>query len=114
MGNNILGKVVEAEKEIQKRLDTEKAKAEKWLDAVRAEAERSLTETEDELKAALEHHLAEAAVGAEKKANSIIRDAGATAERLADISDHELKEMISRHIIRILPGGQYDSKDVEG
>lgn len=114
MEKNILGKVVEAEKEIQERLDAEKAKADTWLNEIRTGAEKSLSETENKLKAALENRIKEASAEAEKKADSIIRAAGSTADKLRNISDNDLKEIISKHIIKILPGGQYDSKDVEG
>ncbi len=114
MEDDILSKIVEVEKEIQERLEIEKNKAHEWLEKVKKDAEKELITVEKELNESLNQELQDAKQHAEKKASEILLDAQTKAERLEKLSDEILKTVILKHIIRILPGKQYDSQDVKG
>ncbi len=114
MEDDILSKIVEVEKEIQERLEIEKNKAHEWLEKVKKDAEKELITVEKELNESLNQELQDAKQHAEKKASEILLDAQTKVERLEKLSDEILKTVILKHIIRILPGKQYDSQDVKG
>jgi vacuolar-type H+-ATPase subunit H len=104
MEEDILGKVVEVEKEIRHRLETEKEKAEQWLAAAREDAEKEVNRTKEDLKGSLDATIKEARAVSEEKALQIIGDAKLSAEKLKGLESEELRKIILRHISIILPG----------
>ncbi len=113
MKEDILGEVIEVEKEIQKRLEVEKNKSQEWLEKVKRDAQKEILTEENSLKGSLEKAVKEAQLNAEKKASNISNDAHAKAERLENLSDEILKGIILRHITRTLPGQEHDNQDVK-
>ena len=104
MEEDILGKVVEIEKEIRQRLETEKAKSEQWLVKAREDAEKEVNRTKEDLNGSLNAAIKEARAFSEKKALQIIEEANLFAEKLEGLESEKLKEIILRHISTILPG----------
>ena len=104
MEEDILGKVLEVEKEICQRLDTEKKKADKWLEKAREDAEREVDRTKKEMEGSLDAAIAEAGAVSAKKASRMIEDASLSAEGLERLGTEKLREIILRHISTILPG----------
>lgn len=103
MEKDILGKVIEVEKEIQERLRLEKSKSKEWLEGVKREVEEEIAREEERLKGTYNKAVEDARADAEKNASEIFRDAATLAERCHQISDETLKQIIMRHIITILP-----------
>lgn len=99
----MLNEVIEAEREIQKRLEDEKLKAGEWIEGVKRGAGIEVIREEGRLEESLDSALKNARAEAERKVAEIIAHAGANAERLSKISEDESKGIIKKHLIRILP-----------
>jgi len=104
MDDDILSQVVEVEKEVQQRIEIEKKMSQEWLENAKSEAEEKVLIEEKELKKNVTDSISIARLNAEKKAEAIIRDANIEAERLEGLDDDILKNIIIKHIIKILPG----------
>ena len=105
MEDDILGKVVEVEKEIQKRIETEKKKYREWIENVRKDTDIKLADTEAELTESLEKAVKDARTNAGSRASELLRDAEALAKKFQGLSDEDLRPIIIKHITSILPGG---------
>jgi vacuolar-type H+-ATPase subunit H len=105
MEEDILGKVVEVEKEIRHRLETEKEKAAEWLAKAREDAEKEVNRTKEDLKGSLDAAIKEARAVSGEKASKMIGDAKLSTEKLDGLGSEELRKIILRHISTILPGG---------
>ena len=105
MEDDILSKIVEVEKEIQKRLEIERNTTQEWLEKIKKDTEKELIMAEKELKESLNKAVQDAKSNAEKKASEYLLDAQTKAKRLEKLSDEILKTVILKHIIRILPYG---------
>jgi predicted adenine nucleotide alpha hydrolase (AANH) superfamily ATPase len=103
MEEDILSKVIEVEKEIQKGLETEKVKAQEWLEKIKKESEEEIMKEEYRLKEAFESALEESGAYAERKSSEVLSEAVLLAERLKSMPDETLSEIITRHIMKILP-----------
>ncbi len=104
MDDDILSQVVEVEKEVQQRIEIEKKMSQEWLENAKKEAEEKVLIEEKELKKNVNDSISTARLNAEKKAEAIISDANIEAGRLEKLDDDILKNIIIKHIIKILPG----------
>jgi vacuolar-type H+-ATPase subunit H len=104
MDDDILSKVVEVEKEVQQRIKIEEKMSQEWLENAKSEAEEKVLIEEKELKRNVHESIGKARLNAEIKAEAITRDANSEAKRLEKLDDDTLKKIISKHIIKILPG----------
>ncbi len=104
MDDDILSQVVEVEKEVQNRIEIEKKMSQEWLENAKREAEEKVLIEEKELKKNINDSISKARLNAGEKAEAIIRDANIEAERLEKLGDDILKNIILKHIIKILPG----------
>ena len=104
MERDILGQVIEAEKELQQSLDLEKNKAREWLERVKKECEEAFIREEKNIKESLEKSKAEAAGEAAVKAAGTESRAAAEAERLGRLQKEALSRIILKQIAGILPG----------
>jgi vacuolar-type H+-ATPase subunit H len=104
MQKDILSEVIEAEKEIQQRLEVEKAKSRDWLENVKKESEEKLVREEKNIKESLNKSIEVAKKEAELKATEIVNQTEARAERLAKVNDQTLVDVVGKQIARILPG----------
>jgi len=113
MERDILGSVIEIEEEIKSRLEAERKKAEEWLGKIKKDTEEEAGRQEDSLQEAFQAALETERENAGKRASEILDHAKARAERLENLHDEILRGIISKYIIRILPGESDDSPDVE-
>ncbi|HUI67275.1 MAG TPA: hypothetical protein VL087_03610 [Nitrospirota bacterium] len=104
MQKDILSEVIEAEKEIQQRLEVEKAKSHDWLENVKKECEEKLLREEKDIKESLNKSIEVAKKEAELKAVEIVKQTEAKVERLAKVNDQTLVDVVGKQITRILPG----------
>ena len=103
MEEDILSKVIEVEKEIRKGLETEKVKAHEWLEKIKKESEEEIIKEEYRLKEAFESALVESGAYAKRKASEVLSETVLLSERLKAMPDETLSEIITRHIMKILP-----------
>ncbi len=114
MEKDVLGQVIEVEKEIQKCFEAEKQKVHEWIERAKQESEQEVLLEKKKISEALEQSLKKAAKDAESQANGITREAAAAAERLGHIKTERLTALAERRIMNILPGYSHDSQDVKG
>lgn len=100
---DILSKVMEAEKKIEKRLEKEKNGITRWLDGVRGETDEHVGEEERRLRASMEEAVRQALLSAREEAGRRKALAASLAEGLRNLSDGQLREIVARHIAGILP-----------
>jgi len=106
MEKDILAKIIEVEKGIQERLESEKIKASEWVEKVRKESETEISREEEKANESCKKNIDEAVADAESKAYEILKDASALAEKLGTISDEQLEKVVLKHIASILPEGR--------
>ncbi|MBI5099063.1 MAG: hypothetical protein HZB30_07460 [Nitrospirae bacterium] len=103
MKEDVLGAVVEVEKEIAGNLAHEKSSAAEFLGKLRSDSEKEILREEKRLQFALDKAVSEAVANTEKKASQILEDADAYSNTLVTLSDDVLRVIIRKHITRILP-----------
>ncbi|MEW6601204.1 MAG: hypothetical protein AB1499_09555 [Nitrospirota bacterium] len=103
MKDDLLSEVVKVEKELARVLEKENEGARKMLVDLRKDSDRSISEEKKQLQEALNQAITASDIRAEKKASDIMEKADATASRLERTGDDLLKEIIRKHITRILP-----------
>jgi vacuolar-type H+-ATPase subunit H len=113
MEDDVLGKVVETEKEIHQKLEQEKLKAAQWLEKIRTEAENEVSKTEDNLKKSFGDELQEIKKNAEQQASEILKEGRKWSAILEKTGDDILRKSISMHLRQILPGEKNDYEDVK-
>ena len=104
MGSEILNSVLKTEQELQALLDETKNKARARVEEVRRDTERELAAEEERLRCHAEHAAAEHREASDSRAAGLVEEAAHHAAELRGISDDELREMVRRHLPKILPG----------
>jgi len=112
MEKDILAGVIEVEAEIKRRLEAERKKAGEWLGKEKKDIEEEAVREENRLRQDFQAALETKRRDAEKKALEILHAARSRADRLENITDEALRGIISKYIIRIIPGADHDSPDV--
>lgn len=103
MDEDALSRIIEAEKEIQKRLEDETRMAAERLKKLKRETGDRVMAEEARLKEAAEETVLKARSEAEAEALAIAGRAAKEAERLGRIKGNELRGMVRRRIAMILP-----------
>jgi vacuolar-type H+-ATPase subunit H len=103
MKDDVLGAVVEVEKEIAGNLAHAKSSAAEFLGKLRSDSEKEILREEKRLQFALDKAVSEAVANSQKKASQILEDADAYANTLTTLSDDVLKVIIRKYIAGILP-----------
>jgi vacuolar-type H+-ATPase subunit H len=103
MKDDVLGKVVEVEKNIQNKIQSETGKAQEWLEKIKSECDEKISEHESDETSALQETVQHACSELEKKASAIIYEARKKAEQIETLRDDTLKRIIMNHITGILP-----------
>jgi len=114
MERDLLGKVLETEREIQAKIESEKKRCTEKLKKVAEEAEEGVLREEAALREQLNESACKAEKTAEEKAADILEAATQRAERLRGLSDEALQRIILKYIDSILPGGRIDRPNVKG
>jgi len=104
MGSDILHEIIAVEAEIQRNIEIEKEKTNKWIEEIKRAAEDEIVREEDRLKESGAQALKEALSDAERKASDIIEKALEKAQMLKRFDSESLGEIILESIVRILPG----------
>ncbi len=106
MEPDILNSVIEAEQQIQERLNEEKKAAGLRIEQARSEADHEVAREEERLKQAAEKTVADAKAGTDEHVADIISRAENAAAAGSHIPDDTLHAVAEKHLGRILPGEQ--------
>jgi len=104
MEQDILGEVIEAEREIVRCLDQEKAKARERIEGVKLKTGADIAAAEEELRGAFERAVAEAERASAISAGEIEKTAEERAARIRALDDAVLKGIARKYINKVLPG----------
>lgn len=104
MDSTILSEVIEVEREIQKCLELEQAKARDWLEKVKKECAGEVLKEESRIKDTLAAAKERTRKEAEESTASSLRDAAAFVEHLDHLDRAVLQAVADKHIRTILPG----------
>ena len=114
MDTSVLGAVIEAEQEIQARIEGERKKARERIDGVKAEAAQAVAEEAERLRRESAATMVTAKAGAQARAAELLRRTERQAEELAALSDKRLQRIMEQQIRRVLPGAdRHDRPDVK-
>lgn len=103
MEDDVLDKVMEAEREIAGRLEEEKRRVARWLDEVRAETDERVEAEQRRLREESDRAAGEALSRAREDAGRRKAEASERAERLGNLSDERLREVVMGRLAAILP-----------
>lgn len=112
MEKGILHEVIEFEKEMQRRIETEKRTLQKWLEKVKEESDEKRVQEEENIRESFLKDVEDALDDAERKALDIVRDVTVKAERIKKLDDETLSRMVMKYIVGILPGYDRDNENV--
>ena len=104
MEQSTLGKILDVEKEIRARLDAEREKASAWLENARREIDTAYAADLAGLRAELEQRRNVALQAAADRASAILRESESSIRQQALAGDEELKALLRRILVEILPG----------
>lgn len=107
MGSDMLAKILEAEREIQTKIDTARKTGEERIHKLKEAGEEKILQEESRIHAQGKRALEETVLPVRQKASAILEEATRKAERLSGLDDETLKEIIMKHIVRILPGERH-------
>ena len=102
MDKDILNEVIEAEKDIQQRLEAEQARIAAWLEQVRLEAEAAVLREERNSGEVNVRTLEAAGKRAAIAAQQVVDEAAREAKRLEGIDGTALAGIVMKRIPRIL------------
>ncbi len=108
---DILIKVLEAERDIQKKLEIEQKKSREFLEKIRLQADEKIVKIEEMAKESFFKTIEYKRRKTEKKAEKIIQEANSLAESYKQLNDELLKKIIKINLIRILPDKTFWSDD---
>lgn len=103
MRDDVLGKVVEVEKNIQRSIQSETEKVQEWLEKVKSECDEKVSAHEQEARDAFERRKQHAGRNAKEKASVIVNEALKKADKITSLSQETLKRIVMQHIEGILP-----------
>jgi hypothetical protein len=102
MEKDVLGEVIEVEREIQQCILREQQQAGERLDLVKREAEEEIRREEKALRESLERERIGAQREAEQRARQMTQEAAARAARLGELDDATLTGILLKRVPRIL------------
>jgi vacuolar-type H+-ATPase subunit H len=102
MDKDILNEVIEAEKEIQQRIEQEQGRLSAWLEQVKKESSEAVALAEKNDGEALGRAIEDAKGNAEKQATLAVASAEARAARFQAVDDAVLTAVIMKRLPRIL------------
>lgn len=114
MEGDILAKILQAEREIQTKIDTARQTCREQLQRLKEEAEERIVQEERLVIEQCKRSLAGADELAKKKAAVLLETEERKAEKLSSLTDEALKKVIMKHMISIVPGGKHDRTHVQG
>jgi hypothetical protein len=103
MENGTLAEILGVEQEIRAQLDAEREQARRWLDGARSDVEREHQAGLARLQAEMLQRREAALHAAQEAASATVRRAEAAARADSGVCDADLRALLRRHLVRILP-----------
>lgn len=103
MEDDVLARVISAEKEIQECLEVERNKARAWLEGVQKEAEEEFARQMEQARDTFTKSVEQAKTEAEAEAAKIVRNAQDKSGQFLALGDETLGRIIIRRLDMILP-----------
>jgi vacuolar-type H+-ATPase subunit H len=103
MERDLLGKVLDTEREIQAKIESEKKRREETIEKAGKEAEERVMQEEAMLREQFEKYVHEAEEIAREKAVDVMEAATRRAENLRGLTDEVLQRIVLKYIDSILP-----------
>ncbi|HEX9021642.1 MAG TPA: hypothetical protein VF903_10330 [Nitrospirota bacterium] len=103
MGKNLLGEVIDTEKEIQKSLEREKSRLSEWLKHIKGDCEAEYAGEEQAVKETLRLSLEKAKQDADIRASDIVQKASREIEKLGALTNEDLSRIVARRLRIVLP-----------
>ena len=110
---NSIKAVIDVENEIQLRVDDEKQKADKWLQKVQEKANYKISKQLDKLREISKEETALAEGNTKIEAGHIARQAEDIEDRVKNIDDLTLREIIRPYITKLIWGRLDDNPYVQ-
>jgi vacuolar-type H+-ATPase subunit H len=104
MEEDVLKKVIETEKEIQKCLELERTKSLAWLEGIKKESEEEIRREEEKITESLNRSGDEAKREAGLEASRITEQAARKISIMTALKDETLSRIVGKHSKGILPG----------
>jgi vacuolar-type H+-ATPase subunit H len=114
MERDLLSKVLDNEREIQAKIESEEKQCAEKIEKARKDAEERVVQEEAVLCEQLEKSIREAEETADEKAGETLKAAARRAEYLRSLPDEALQRIVMKYIDSILPGRLIDRSNVKG
>lgn len=103
MESDILAKILQAEREIQTKIDSARKTGEERFHTLKEQLEKRIEQEESLAREQCRRSLEEADALARRKAAAFLDTETRRAGRLSSLADEALKKVVMKHIVRILP-----------
>jgi len=103
MERGLLDKIIEAERQILAKIESEKKKCDERLEEARRKAEERIAKEKAAMLEQYERAVREAEEAAGKRASGIMEDVSQRADRLRELPDEALQRVVITYINGILP-----------
>jgi vacuolar-type H+-ATPase subunit H len=107
MEDSILAKIIQTEGEIQAKIEAARKRCAEQIQRLKEDAEERIVREESRIREQCRRSLEEAGLPAQQKATAILEAASRQTEKLRQLDDEPLKQIIMKHIMRILPGERH-------
>ncbi len=108
MTDGLLENIIQLEKNIQSEVTAERARADEWqqreLTAIESSFTAALTADEERYRQMLAGKKAEL----QNEGAALEATSSAWCQRLSELDDANLRDVLKRHLATILPGGDHD------
>jgi hypothetical protein len=108
MTDGLLEEIIQLEKQIQAEVSGEQVRANEWQQRELATLERSFTEEQAAEKKRCQVMLTEKEAALRREGATLEAASSAWCERLSNIDNAILRNILKRHLAVILPGGDHD------
>lgn len=108
MTDGLLENIIELEKRIQTEVTAEQTRAEEWRVRELASLEADCADARRTEEARCRELLAEQEKQLKGEGTTLEAAASAWCQRLLNLDDEILRDVLRRHLAAILPGGDYD------
>ena len=108
MSDGLLTSIIQLEKQIQAEVAGEQERADEWQQRELATLEQSFAAANAGEKDNYQQQLAEKRLAIENEGAALEATSADWCERLRNLEEATLRELLRRHLAEILPGGEYD------